>query len=68
MVAPSRLQHICHEFRSDRRPGFVFLVLPRIGEVGDDGGDTTRGGGFACGNYDEEFHDTVVDLAGGGAL
>ena len=68
MVAACRLQHVRHEFRSYRCPRFVFLVLAGVGEVGDYGGDTPRGCGFAGVDYDEEFHEAVVDVAGGGGL
>lgn len=39
MVAARRLQHIRNQFRGDGGPRFVFLVLPRVGEVRDYGGD-----------------------------
>ena len=68
MVASRRLQHIRHKLRGDGRARAVFLVLPRVGEVGDYGGDAPCGGGLAGGEYDEEFHEAVVNVARGGGL
>ena len=68
MVAASRLQHIGHELGGDRSPTLIFLVLARVGEVGQDGGDAPSGGGAAGVDEDEELHDVVVDVAGLGGL
>jgi len=68
MVAAGRLQHVGHEFGGDGRAGFVLFVLARVREVGDHGGDAPRGGGAAGVDDDQEFHEPVVDVAGGGAL
>ena len=68
MVTACRLQHIRNQFRGDGGAGFVFLVLARVGEVGDYGCDAAGGGGFAGPDHDEEFHEGVVDVARGGGL
>jgi len=41
----------------------VFLVLPGVGEAGDDGGDAGRGGDLAGVDHDQQLHEVVVDLA-----
>ena len=68
MITSRRLQHIGHQLGRNGSAGFVFFVLAGVGEIGNDGGDTARGGGLAGGNHDEEFHDPVVDVARGGGL
>ena len=68
MIASRRLQHIGHELCGDGSPGSILFVLARVGEVGDYGGDAAGGGGFAGVDYDEEFHEAVVDVARGGGL
>ena len=68
MITARRLQHICHQFCCDGRSGFILLVLTSVGEVGDYGGYTPGGGGFTGGKDDEELHETVIDVAGGGGL
>ena len=56
MIASGCLQHIGNELRRDRRPGFVFLVLPRVWEVRDDGCDAPSAGSFARVDHDEQLH------------
>ncbi len=68
MVAPSRLEHIRHQLRRDGRPRLVFLVLSRVGEIGDDGRDAAGGSGLAGVDDDEEFHQPIVDVAGRSGL
>ena len=68
VVAPGRLQHVGHELGGDGSAGLVFFVLACVGEVGDDGRDAPGGGGLAGVDHDEEFHEAVVDIAGGGGL
>lgn len=68
MVAPGGLEHIRHQLRRDGRPRLILLVLSRVGEIGDDGGDAAGGGGLAGVDDDEEFHQTVVDVAGRSGL
>ena len=68
MMASRRLQHVRHQLRRDGRARFIFLVLPCVREVGDHGGNTSGGGGFASGEDDEELHEPVVDVARGGGL
>lgn len=41
----------------------VLLVLPGVGEAGDDGGDAGRGGNLAGVDHDQQLHQVVVDLA-----
>ena len=68
VVTPGRLEHVGHELCGDGCARLVLFVLPRVGKVGDDGGDATCRGSLAGGDYDEELHDVVVDVAGGGGL
>ena len=68
VVAAGRLQHVGGEFGSDGRARLVLFVLARVGEVGDDGRDAPRRGGFAGVDHDHELHEAVVDVARGGAL
>lgn len=41
----------------------VLLVLPGVGEAGDDGGDAGRGGNLAGVDHDEQLHKVVVNFA-----
>lgn len=41
----------------------VLLILACVGEAGDDGGDTGRGGDLAGVDHNEELHQVIVDLA-----
>jgi len=68
MITTGGLQHIRHKLRSDGSSTLVLLVLARVGEIRQDGGDAARGGGAAGVDQDEEFHDVVVDVAGFGGL
>ena len=68
MVASRRLQHVRHQLCRDGRARSIFFVLACVGEVGDHGGDASRGGGFACGEDDEELHEPVIDVARGRGL
>lgn len=68
MITPRRLQHIRNQFRRDRCSGLVLFILARVGEVGNDGCDAPCGRGLAGVDHDEEFHEAVVDVAGGGGL
>ena len=68
VITPSCLEHIGHELGGDRSPTLIFLVLARVGEVGQDGGDAAGGGGAAGVDEDEQFHYVVVDVAGFGGL
>lgn len=63
MVAPCDLQHVGDELRRDGRARLVFLVLARVGEVRNYGGDAAGGRGFTRVDYYEEFHEAVVDVA-----
>ena len=63
MVAPRGLQHIGHEFGCDGRARLVFFVLAGIWKVRDHGCDAACGGGLAGVDHDEEFHESVVDVA-----
>ena len=68
MVAASGLKHVRHEFGRDWSARLVFLVLTSVWEVGQDGGDSTGRGSFAGIDHNEEFHNTVVDVARSGRL
>ena len=41
----------------------VLLVLPGVGEAGNDSGDTRRRGDLAGVDHDQQLHQVVVDLA-----
>ena len=68
MITSRRLEHIGHELRGDWSSRLVLLVLSSVREIGDDGGDAACRGSFAGGDDDEEFHDSVIDVAGCGGL
>ncbi len=68
MITAGRLQHIRNQFRGDGSPGFVFLVLARVREVWNDGGDAPGGRSLARVDHDKELHEPVVDVAGGRGL
>ena len=68
MITPSSLQHVCHELGGDRSPTLIFLVLARVGEVGQDSCDSPSGGSAAGIDQDQEFHDVIVDIAWFGGL
>ncbi len=68
VVAARRLQHVGHEFGRDGGARLVFLVLARVREVGDDGGDAARRGRLARVDHDQELHQPVVDVARRGGL
>ena len=42
--------------------------MARVGEVGDHGGDAAGRRGFTGVDHDEEFHEAVIDVTGGGRL
>lgn len=63
MVAAGRLQHVCHQFRSDGSTRLVLLVLAGVGEVGDDGGNAAGRGGLAGVDHDQQLHQAVIDVA-----
>ena len=68
VVTSSGLEHVGHQAGGDGGTRLVLLVLARVGEVGQDGRDTARRGRLAGVDHDEELHDAVVDLSGGGGL
>lgn len=63
MLAACSLQHICHELGGDGSPTLILFVLPRIWEIGEDSGDSARGGGSAGIDQDEQLHNMIVDVA-----
>lgn len=63
VVASRLLKHVGDQFGGDRRPTLVFLVLARIGEEGDDGGNSLRARDLAGVDHDTELHESGVDLA-----
>lgn len=64
MVAASGLEHVGHQLSCDRCTALVLLILSRVREVGDDGGDAPGGGSFAGIDHDEELHQAIVDIVG----
>lgn len=68
MVAAGGLKHVSHQTGSDGRTRFILLVLTSVGEVGQDGGDAAGRGRLASVDHDEQFHDSIVDVARGGGL
>lgn len=64
MIAASSLEHVGHQLGGDRSTALVFLILARVGEVGDDGCDTASGGRLASVYHDEKLHEPVVDVIG----
>ena len=54
-------QQVGHELGGDRDAGLVLLVLPRVAEVRQHGGDPRGGGPAERVEQDEELHDVVVD-------
>jgi hypothetical protein len=62
VVASRLLKHVGDQFGGDRRPTLILLVLTRIGEEGDDGGNPFRAGNLTGVNHDTEFHECSVDL------
>lgn len=63
VVASRLLEHIGDQLGCDRRPTFVLLVLTRVGEERDDGGDSLCAGDLAGVDHDAELHERGVDLA-----
>lgn len=63
VVAAGSLQHVRDEFGGDGRAALVLLVLARIREVGDDGGDSSCGGGSTGMDHYEKLHKPIVDIA-----
>lgn len=64
VVATSSLEHVCHKLGGDRSTALILLVLARIREVGNDGGDTSCGSGLASIDHDEQLHQSIVDIIG----
>lgn len=62
------LEHIGNQLGADGCPGLVLLVLPGVGEIRDDGSDAAGRCGAAGVDHDEQLHEPVVDVAGGGGL
>ncbi len=68
VVAAGGLEHICDQLGRDWSAGLVFLVLARVWEVWNDGGDATGRGSLTSIDHDEELHETIVDLSWSGRL
>lgn len=68
MVAAGSLQHVRDELGGYGRATLVLLVLPRIREIRDDGGDSPGAGGSAGVDHDEKLHEAIVDVARGSGL
>jgi len=56
-------EHVGDELGRDGRAALVLLVLARVREAGDDGGDARRRRYFARVDHDQQLHQVVVDLA-----
>jgi hypothetical protein len=63
MVAAGGLKHIGHELCCDWRARLILLVLAGIGEVWNDRSNTACRCSFASINHDQQFHQSIVDLA-----
>jgi len=68
VITACGLQHVGNQLCGDGSSRFILLVLSCVGEVGDHSCDAASRGGLACVDHDEEFHETVVDIAGGSGL
>lgn len=68
VVAAGSLEHVSHQPGGDGGTRLVFLVLTSVREVGEDGGDAAGRGRLAGVDHDEQFHDSVVDVARGSRL
>lgn len=68
VIAPGRLQHVGYQLGRDGRSRLVLLVLSGVREVGNHGRDAAGRGRFAGVDHDEELHEAVVDVSGGGGL
>lgn len=66
MVTPRALQHVCHKLCGDRCATLILLILARIGEEGNHGGDPPCAGNLACMNHDAEFHEGGIDRVAAG--
>jgi len=55
MITTCRLKHIGNQLCSDRSSGFIFLVLPSIGETWYYCCDPSRGSCSTSINHDEEL-------------
>jgi hypothetical protein len=64
MVAAGGLEHVRHQFRGDRRTALVFLILTRVGEVGNNSCDTACRGSLAGVDHDKKLHQSVIDIVG----
>ena len=62
------LQHIRDEARGYGGAALVLLVLARVGEIGDHGGDAAGTGSTAGVDHYQHLHEPVVDVAGGRSL
>lgn len=63
VVASRLLEHVGDQFCGDRRPTLVLLVLARIGEEGDDGGNPLCAGDLTGMDHDAKLHERCVYLA-----
>ena len=68
MITARSLQHIRYEFCANRRPGFILFILPRIGKIRYYSCDASGRCCLARIDHDEEFHEAIVDFAGGRGL
>lgn len=64
-VCARAFEEIRAELRGNRDAPFVFTVLPRVSEVGNDRGDSRGAGASQTVDDDEQFHEHVVHGAAG---
>lgn len=66
MVAARLLEHVRDELRGDGCAALVLLVLARVREEREDGGDALRARDFAGMDHYADLHERGVDLAAPG--
>ena len=66
MVTPSTLYHIRHQFRGDRRPTLVLLILPGIRKQGQYRSDPFCASDLASVDHYAELHECGVDRTAAG--
>jgi hypothetical protein len=61
VITASSLKHIGNKLSSDRRSGFIFLVLSCVGETRYYSSNATSGGSATSINHNEKFHEVIID-------
>src|SRR5690348_5656559 len=52
---------ISNQASRDGDARLIFLIGATVGEVGNDGSNTSSGGAFECINHNEQFHNRAID-------